>query len=79
MDQFLLILLYTIFVIYWVIMLIDCFRLKSLSRKLKISWILLIVLFGPPLGALLYHGARRSLLRASAVRGKQQRGMLECF
>ena len=79
MDQFLLILLYSLFVIYWVIMLVDCIRLQSISRKLRITWVVLIVLFGPPFGAVVYHGARRSLLRASAVRGKQQRGMLECF
>lgn len=72
MDQFLLILLYSIFVIYWVIMLIDCIRLQSISRKLRITWVVLIVLLGPPIGALIYHGARRSLLRASAVRAKLQ-------
>jgi hypothetical protein len=67
MDQFLLAILSGIFIVYWLYMLVDCIRLKSIGRRLKTTWVVLIILFGPPLGALLYHSAKSALLKASAV------------
>jgi hypothetical protein len=65
------VLLYTIltglFTIYWIILLVDCLRLRALDRKTRLIWIAVIVLGGPPVGALIYHGARSSLLKAAAV------------
>lgn len=67
MDVLLYAILTSLFTIYWIILLVDCIRLKALTRKTRILWIILIVLGGPPIGALIYHGARSSLLKASAV------------
>jgi predicted PurR-regulated permease PerM len=67
MDQFLLAILSGIFIVYWLYMLVDCIRLKSIDRRLKITWVVLIIMFGPPLGALIYHSAKSSLMKASVV------------
>jgi hypothetical protein len=61
----------SLFTIYWIILLVDCFRLKALTRKTRTLWIILIVLGGPPTGALIYHSARSSLLKAATI-GKKQ-------
>lgn len=67
MDILLFAILTGLFTIYWIILLVDCIRLKALTGKMRVLWIILIVLGGPPIGALIYHGARRSLLKAARI------------
>lgn len=67
MDVLLYAMFTALFTIYWIIMLVDCIRLKAFTRKMRILWIVLIVLGGPPIGALIYHSARSSLVKAAAV------------
>ena len=67
MDFLLYALLTSLFTIYWIILLVDCIRLKALTRKTRILWIFVIVLGGPPIGALIYHDARSSLVKAARI------------
>jgi hypothetical protein len=74
-DLLLYALLSALFSIYWIILLIDCIRLKALSRKARIVWIIVIILGGPPIGALIYHGARSSLIKAAAMTPIKKNGI----
>ena len=70
MAEFLVTIFYWLLLAYRVIMLIDCIRLREIGVRYRVIWGIVIAIFdvnGLPIGALLYHGSRRYLLKAARV------------